>query len=898
MNTEDTFLKRRAELSAAKQALLEKRLRYVHVSALQSDKTATPALAEIARRTESGPAPLSFAQQRLWFLQQLEPESPAYNEPIAVYMRGNLDVAALTLTARAITRRHEILRSTFPMVDGQVMQVVDPTFHLQLELPFVDLRGIAQAEREAEVRRKVQEELERPFHLDSEMPWRTVLLQLDEQEHVSLTIMHHIITDGWSAEVFVKEIGILYSSFAAGQIPSLPELPLQYADYAQWQRREQEKGHFDRQLAYWKRQLSGDLPVLELPTDHARPAISTYRGQRLPLQLPLSLSQALMKLSRQEDVTLFMTLLAAFQVLLYRYTGQEDLLIGTPIAGRTRPELEHLLGCFVNTLVLRTNMAGHPSFSTLLKRVRQITLGAYDHQDLPFEKLVEDLQPERSLSHNPLFQVMFIMQNMPLTAQELAGITINQVALENSTAKFDLSLCLQETAQGLSGFFEFNNDLFEPSTIERMSGHFQHVLEVIVADPRQDITAFSLLSERELQQQLVEWNATATAYPTEQCFSALFEAQAERTPNAVAVVCGQNSLHYRELNQRANRLAHHLRSLGIGPDTLVGLLAERGIDLLTAIIAVFKAGGAYLPLDPQHPPARMRHVLEHSHAALVLASQPFAAQITDTLAELPASPHVLALDDILDQHEQCVDNLPTLATPHHLAYVIYTSGSTGTPKGAMVEQRGMLNHMFAKIDALQLRDADSVAQTASQCFDISVWQMLAALLVGGRVHIFPDEIAHDPARLLSEVQVQHITILETVPSLLRAILEVQEAVPANTPSLTALRWLIPTGEALPADLCRRWLQLYPHCPLMNAYGPTECSDDVTHHAIHTIGGQSDEAMSTMPDWTPLIQHATLRAGCNASACANRSQRRTLCWRDGRWARISGRSRTYRGGICT
>ncbi|HJT57683.1 MAG TPA: amino acid adenylation domain-containing protein [Ktedonobacteraceae bacterium] len=832
MTTEDTFLKRRAELSAAKQALLEKRLRYVRVPASPSGAIATLEPDEIAPRTESGPAPLSFAQQRLWFLQQLEPESPAYNEPIAVYMRGALNVEALTQTAREITHRHEILRSTFPMVDGQVVQIVDPSFHLSLILPFIDLRSIPQAEREVAVQRKVKEELERPFHLEKEMPWRTVLLQLDEQEHVSLTIMHHIITDGWSAEVFVKEIGILYSAFAAGQIPPLPKLTLQYSDYARWQRREQEAGRFDRQLAYWKRQLSGNLPVLELPGDHARPAISTYRGKRLPLQLPLSLSHELMALSRQEDVTLFMTLLTAFQVLLYRYTGQDDLLVGTPIAGRTRPELEGLLGCFVNTLVLRTSLAGHPSFRALLKRVRQVTLGAYDHQELPFEKLVEELRPERSLSHNPLFQVMFILQNMPLSAQELAGITISQVAIENSTAKFDLSLCLQETAEGLTGFIEFNTDLFELSTIERLSGHFQHVLEMMVTDPQQDISSFSLLSHHERQQQLIEWNATETAYPTHQCFPTLFEAQVERTPNALAVLYQQDSLTYRQLNERANRLAHHLRSLGVGPDTLVCLLAERGIDLLTAILAVFKAGGAYLPLDPHYPPARMRHVIEHSHAPFVLTAQSFVSQITNVLADLPGKPQTLILEDILNQHDRCTDNLPLLATPHHLAYVIYTSGSTGAPKGVMIEQRGMINHLFAKIDALQLTEVDCIAQTASQCFDISVWQMLAALLVGGRVHILPDEIAHDPSRLLSEVESQHISILEAVPSLLRAMLEAQEATPTNKPSLAALRWLIPTGEALPADLCRRWLQLYPHSPLMNAYGPTECSDDVTHHVVY------------------------------------------------------------------
>ena len=822
MHTETTFLKRMAELSPAKQALLEKRLR------------STPAeVQHIPRRPQVGPAPLSFAQQRLWFLQQLEPESTVYNEAMAIRMRGPLNVEALTQAAREIMRRHDVLRSTYPTIDGQTYQSIDPSLHESWTVPVIDLRGIPAAQREEEAQRRIAQQVQRPFHLDREVPWRTALLQLDEEEHIALNIMHHIITDAWSMEVFVRELTTLYAALSAGQPSPLPEIPLHYSDYAQWQRQWLEGGVLDSELGYWRRHLNGSLPVLELPTDHPRPSVQTYSGRRYPLAVETSLSQALHALSRHEGVTLFMILLAAFNVLLYRYTQQDDLLIGSPIANRIHPELEPLLGCFVNTLVLRTDLSGNPTFRELMQRVRKITLEAYEHQDVPFEKLVEELQPERTLSHSPLFQAMFVLQNVPVATQELAGLTISPFEIENTTAKFDVSLCLQETPAGLQGYLEYNTDLFLCATIERMSTHLVTLLEAIVTNPAQRIAHLSLLPEHEQQQMLVEWNATHVPYPYEQCFHRLFETQVERIPGASAVACGTEQLTYLQLNQRANQLASYLvKEQHVVPESLVAVLAERSIPLLTTLLATLKAGGAYLPLDPQHPASRLRHILEHSQCRLVLTTASFASKLNQVVEEMPeeARPSVVFLEESLAQHHGC-ENLPIESAPQQLAYVIYTSGSTGKPKGAMVEQRGMLNHLYAKIEALHLQEADCVAETASQCFDISIWQFLAALLVGGQVQIFSDEVTHNPVELLTHTEQQHISILEIVPSMLRAMIDFLGSTRFPRPKLAALRWLISTGEALPAELCRRWMELYPSIPLMNAYGPTECSDDVTHHVI-------------------------------------------------------------------
>ncbi|HET8843481.1 MAG TPA: amino acid adenylation domain-containing protein, partial [Ktedonobacteraceae bacterium] len=497
---------------------------------------------------------------------------------------------------------------------------------------------------------------------------------------------------------------------------------------------------------------------------------------------------------------------------------------------RAYPELENLLGLFTNTLALRTDLSGQPDFREVVRRVRGTALEAYTHQDLPFERVVAEVQPERDLSHAPLFQAMFILQNASDIRIELQGMTLSMQGMDNHTAKFDLELDMQETPSGLLGYLEYSTDLFDEATIERMLAHFQQLLRNIVLAPDQPINRLSLLTQAERQRVLRTWNATELAYPNGQCYHELFEAQVRRTPEALAVVDGKVRLSYDELNQRANRLARHLVQAGAGPEILVALLAERGWQLLTAILAVFKAGGAYLPLDPAYPPARLQHILEHSRARLVLST----AECLPLLGETPFSQGTeacITIESALQSEQFATGNFSTCLTPDHLAYVIYTSGSTGQPKGAMLEQRGMINHLYVKIRDLRLDAGDRVAQTASQCFDISVWQMLAPLLVGASVEVFPPEITRDPFELLRRVAKRRITILETVPALLQVALTSFKRPVMAPPDQATLRWLLLTGEALPPELIQRWFACYPYIPLLNAYGPTECSDDVTHHPL-------------------------------------------------------------------
>ena len=600
-------------------------------------------------------------------------------------------------------------------------------------------------------------------------------------------------------------------------------------------------------LTYWKQQLKDSPLALDLPTDYPRSQNQDRTWATHSFMLSAPLSASLKMLGRREEVSLFSILFTAFQTLLYRYTGQGDLLVGTTGLEFTSAGDLFSRNSFLNPLILRTYLVGSSPIQEVLSNVHKVLLEGLAHQDISFEQVVEGLQLERDLSRNPLYQVMFVMELASLDTrigQGQKSMNFMNDAANNSMTMVDLALFVHDSAQEIRGKIEYNSDLFKSETITRMESHWQKLLEGLVADSSQLIDALPLLTNAEWQQQVVEWNATQAPYPQNQCFHELFEALVERTPGAVAVSYEQEQLTYEELNRRANQLAHYLRDLGVGPETLVSLLSERGTHLLIAILAVFKAGGAYLPLDPHHPPARLRRVLEHSESHFVLATREFAPVLSQVLTDMVSEgrPTAVYLEDLQFRDRHAEENLPSSTTPRSLAYVIYTSGSTGMPKGVMIEHQGMLNHIYAKINGLQLKSGDNVAQTASQCFDISVWQMLAVLLVGGRVHIFPDMVAHNPAVLLEQVDRQGITIFETVPSLLRAMLEVYEAIGANKPLLKKLRWLVPTGEALPTDLCRRWLRLFPAIPLLNAYGPTECSDDVTHHPIYQPPAETDSLM--------------------------------------------------------
>src|SRR5688572_21903477 len=645
-----------------------------------------PPIRRVERREEMV---LSFAQQRLWFIEQLRPGSAIYNMLNPVRLSGPLNVAALEATLTEIVKRHEMLRTTFREVAGQAVQVIQPAAPVPLQL--IDLSELP--EREAELEELVQREGQQPFDLNAGPLLRATLIKLDSEEHVVLLTMHHIVSDGWSMGVLTREVAALYRAFVNRETARLPELPVQYADFATWQREWLQGEVLAQQVAYWREQLAGAPAVLELPVDHPRPAVQSHRGARQSFTLPDELKQRLEELSRREGVTLFMTLLGAWQTLLMRYSGQQDIVVGTTIAGRNRRETENLIGFFVNTLVLRTDVSGNPSFRELLKRVREAALGAYAHQDLPFEKLVEELQPVRSMSHTPFFQVMFGLENMPREALQLPGLELSLVQQQTETAHFDLSLGMAETSAGLGGILEYNTEIFERETIARMGVHYRQLLEAIVADPEQRVSEVSLLTAAEEHYLREEVNDTTREFATELLTHELFEQQVERTPEAVALrarVVGEaetpvvRELSYRELNEAANRVAHLLRERGAGVGELVAVCLERTAESVMALLGIWKAGAAYLPLDVEQPAPRIQLMLAEAAPVLVLT--------TAALQERLGLERALCLDEeAVALERQPVSNPCKAVAAETLAYVIYTSGSTGRPKGVMVEHGQLQN---------------------------------------------------------------------------------------------------------------------------------------------------------------------------------------------------------------
>jgi amino acid adenylation domain-containing protein len=806
-----------ANLSPEKLALLQERLMKKGEQGIKK--------ARINPRQSINPAPVSFSQQRLWFLNRLEPDSP-FNISIAVRLNGSLNVDALARTLDAIVDRHHALRTIFPTVDETLVQVVLPPQSVAINS--IDLTHLSEDKRQVDVDRILTTEPLRPFNLAADLMLRATLIQLTDREHILLLVIHHIAADGWSVGILFREFASLYEGFVAGSLAVLPELPIQYADFADWQREWLTGDVMAAQLNYWRQHLADAPRFLTLTTDRPRPSIQTFQGGTKYFQIDRALSQQIKVLSQQSGATLFMILLAAFATLLSRYSGQDDVVIGSPIANRHRSEVESIVGCFINTLALRTKLQGNPTFLELLAQVRETTLGAYDNQDFPLEKLVEELQPERSLSHALLFQTMFVLQNAPMEKLELPELTLDLLELEDLSAQNDLFLSMAETETGLTAELGYNSDLFDRPTIDRLATNFQTLLTSIVANPNQRVAQLPILGT-EQSQLLNQWNDTQVAYPLDTCFTQLFEQQVASTPDAIAVVFKNQQLTYQQLNDRANRWAKHLAKLGIAAETIVALMGDRTIDFLTAMLAIFKAGGAYLPLNPEHPVERTQQVLAQGKVPFVLAQQQYLSAVVSIVGGLKSKPQLLYIED-LDRLEYSTENLPIRSIPDNLAYVIYTSGSTGKPKGAMIEQRGMVNHLFAKITDLNLNADDAIAQTATQTFDISIWQFLAALLVGGKVEIIPAEIAIDPSQLFTLVQHQQISILEIVPSLLRMMIQ-QIADGATPTELSSLRWLLLTGETLPPQLCRQWFEYYPTIPMLNAYGPTECADDVTHYPI-------------------------------------------------------------------
>jgi amino acid adenylation domain-containing protein len=792
----------------------------------------------------NGPLPLSFAQQRLWVLAQLEPEGTAYNISVALRVTGPLDVEALRRSFSEVVQRHEVLRTTFTMQDGAPVQVILPS--LTVPLPVIDLEHLPESEREEAGIRLAGSEAHRPFDLGHGPMLRLSAIRLRAEEHVILVTMHHIVSDAWSAQILVGEVNRLYEAFAEGRPSPLSPLSIQYGDFSQWQRTWLNGAVLERELDYWKDVLGGDLPILMLPTDRPRPVIQSSHGALETVTLPADLSLLCKELSRRTGMTLSMTFLTAWYLLLFRYTGQEDLIVGTPIANRNRKEIEGLIGFFVNTLALRVDVSGNPTVKDVLGRVREVCLDAYAHQDIPFEKLVEVLQPVRNVGLSPIFQVMFDFQNASPPPQDIGGLQFVPLEVESHSAKFDLSMTVLEMELQFEVALEYNTDLFDTFTIRRMLGHFQELLQGMVAQSDRSIVELPLLSESETQQLVVEWNATER--PTvSHGFAQLFEAQALRSPAAVAVRCGPRTMTYREVDDETHQLAKALRARGIGPETMVAVLEERGISLLLMMVAIFKAGGVYVPLDPSHPDQRLIRALEISGAAYVVARHDAATRLSRYVGQMPhlRAPAFLTIEQLVIAGDQAP--IPSVGySPEQLAYVIFTSGSTGMPKGAMVEQKGMLNHLLEKCSTLDLSSGDVVAQTASQCFDISIWQFLAALLCGAEVCIIRNEIAHDPSLLIAYLAEAEVTILETVPVLMQGLLDVSSA--GTERALPKLRWLLPTGEAVSPALCRQWFARYPQIPLMNAYGPAECSDDV---ALHSITTAPSEDMFHVPIGRPV-----------------------------------------------
>ncbi|HEX6289615.1 MAG TPA: amino acid adenylation domain-containing protein, partial [Herpetosiphonaceae bacterium] len=694
--------------------------------------------------------------------------------------------------------------------------------------PLVDLHPegtrLPAETRLAEARRLAQAEARQPFDLARGPLLRARLLRLEPTEHILVLAIHHSISDGWSMGVLFDELATGYAAARSGERAELPDLPIQYADFAAWQRQWLQGEVLDQQLAYWRQQLGGAPfgsgtpapPVLELPTDRPRPARQTANGSRHDLLLPQRLADALAALSQQEGTTLFMTLLAAFDVLLHRYSGHDDIVVGSPIAGRTQPETKHLIGCFINTLALRTDLSGNPTFRALLHRVREVCLQAYAHQELPFEKLVEELQPDRDPSHTPIFQVLFVLQNIPAEAQEMGGIRLTRFVVDTQTTTFDLTLTIEDTAEGLKSTFIYNTDLFDRTTIERMAAHWQTLLAGIVAAPDLRIADLPLLSMAERQQIVVEWNATAQEYPHDACLHQLFEAQAARTPDAIAATYEGRSLTYAQLNARANQLAHYLRALGIQPETPVAISVERSIELLVGLLGILKAGGVYVPVDPAYPHERIQLILQDTQAPVLLTQQRLAERLPESQAR------VVRLDaDWPKIAGQPDEPASAQVSAEHLAYMIYTSGSTGRPKGVQVTHRAIVNRLCWSQANYPLTTDDRVLQIASFSFDIAIWELVGPLLAGAQVLLAPNGAQQESAALVAFMAEQQVTVAHFVPSLLGVLLD-----EPGLDACRALRCVFCGGEALPTDLPQRFRDRLP-ADLIQLYGPTEASINAT-----------------------------------------------------------------------
>jgi non-ribosomal peptide synthetase component F len=771
--------RRIAELPPAKRALLFEQLQR---------RQEPPARSVIPRASRSqGLFPLSFAQQRLWFLNQYEPESPEYNIPQGFRISGPLRPPLLARSLDAIVARHETLRTTFTAVDGEPRQIVAE--RLRVDLPAIDLTALPAALREARARETAVADARRPFDLAAGPLLRALLFRIGAGEHLFFVDVHHIVYDGWSRGIFLAELAALYPALAEDRPPPLPELPIQYLDFGLWQRAWLAGEVLERQLAYWRERLAG-APPLDLVTDRPRPALRTHDGAAEGVLLPPPLVARLTRLAQAEGGTLFVGLSSVLKALLHHYTGQEDLTLGTLIANRTRPETEGLIGFFANTLALRTDLGGDPSWRDLLRRERDAALGAYAHQDLPFEKLVDEISPQRDLARTPIFQALLILLNAPGRPLTIPGLAISQLAIDNATARFDLTLYMVEGEAGLAGYLEYNTGLFDAVTIRRLLDHFRAVAEGVAADPELPLSELPWLSPEAARQLLVDWNATSAPFPAG-CLHELIAEQAARTPGAIAVELGGERMTYADLDARAGLLARHLRRLGVGPDVLVGLAIDRSPAMLVGLLGILQAGGAYVPLDPEYPRERLAYMLSASRLGVLVTEERL-------IPRLPAGgARVVALDRdwaaITGTPASRADAGATEVGAENLAYVIYTSGSTGRPKGVEISHGALVNFLASMARTPGLAASDALLAVTTLSFDIAGLELYLPLVCGARVVLVPREVAQAGEELLDRLQRSGATVMQATPATWRLLLG------AGWQGDGRLKVLC-GGEALPRDL--------------------------------------------------------------------------------------------------
>ncbi|MEL7313640.1 MAG: amino acid adenylation domain-containing protein, partial [Cyanobacteria bacterium J06559_3] len=787
-------------------------------------------LEAIAPVERSSPLLLSDAQQRQWVLAQLEPESPFYIMPTAVRVQGDLSLDWLQQSLERVVERHEVLRTAFQDVEGKAQLEIYP--QVDVSMPLMDFSGLDEAAQRQCVQEQIHQEAQTPLDLSCAPLLRMRVLRLAAADHVILLSLHHIITDGWSMGILVRELAQIYEALQAKRSVELPPLPIQYVDYAAWQQQQAKQ----QPLTYWQQQLQGVSPLLELPTDYPRPAVQSFEGATYEFRLSADQTRALQELSQQQGVTLFMTLLAAFQVLLYRYSGIEDLVIGTPIANRQRQELEGLIGLFVNTLVLRTDLSGNPRFEELLRRVRAMALDAYAHQSVPFEQVVDALEVPRSWSHSPLFQVMFVLQNAPMDAIALDGLIWRPLSTDSNTAKFDLTLSMRLDEHELQGTLEYRTDLFKAETIYRMAGHLLQLLTVVAQQPTSRIAELPMLTEFE-QAQLWQWNQTQTDYPRDRCIHQIFEQQAEKTPDAIALIYGDQHFTYQALNAQANQLARHLRTTyAVLPDTLIGLWAERSPKTIVAMLAILKAGGAYVPLDPTYPQARLQFMIADAQLSLVIT--PKAIELP---AEASACQQLVLTTEALAIAQQNADDSPTLTSPDNLAYVLYTSGSTGQPKGVCTPHRGVVR-LLQGTDYAHFGPDEVFLQAASLSFDASTFEIWGALLNGGKLVLLPIP-SPSLADLAGAIAQHQVTTLWLNAGLFHLMVDEQ------LEALKPIRQLLAGGDVLSSPHIRKALAALPYTRLINGYGPTE---NTTFTCCHPMTADSLE--DSLTDTSPPIGH--------------------------------------------